>query len=398
MRLIDHAAARVGAEACRAAGYDGAVRYLCDSPDRGLVNKSLTPDEAKGYIDRGMPLVSNWQKGKNETADWRRGFDGGLADAKAALAQHFACGGPGFCPIFFSIDEDVSLQQWNDVASNYLRGAGSVLDKRWVGIYGGSKQCAWAIEDDLIGHSTTPGKRWAWQTRAWSNGAREDTAVLFQGRIDQDQINGIGIDVNDVTATDFGQWQVDRTPRPGVRPTPNRFAMFSPNCDDRPRHVIWWCLHTQEGNGTAESLSQFLANPASQVSYNYTVDNATIIDNVPTDRSPWCLLNGNGRSINAVFAGSRAAWTRDDWMQISRAIDNAAMLCADDCAAFGIPIEFIGADGVRDGRPGIIDHFSYTVGAQDGSHTDVGPGFPWDYFLSKVREFGDVHAAPVPVV
>lgn len=397
MRLIDHAAGRVGAQACREAGFDGAIRYLANSPDRGLPNKILLPEEARGYLDRGMPLVSNWQKGKGPTADWRRGFDGGAADARAALDHHFLCGGSGWSPIFFSIDDDVSIDQWNDLCAPYLRGAASVLDRQWVGMYGGSKQCAWALEDDLVGHSTTPGKRWLWQTRAWSGQEREAAAVLFQARIDQDQINGIGIDVNETWADDFGQWQLDRRPAPptGNRPTPNRYPKWSANRQDRQgAEVLWWVLHTQEGNGTAESLAQYLGNPAPggnpglAVSYHYCVDNGTIVDVVPTEDAAWCLLGGNNYSINLVFAGSRASWSRDDWFRNAQgAMDIAAMLAADDCAAFGLPVEFIGPDGVAQGRKGIIDHYAYTVGAGSGSHTDVGRGFPWDYFISKVREY-----------
>jgi hypothetical protein len=52
-----------------------------------------------------------------------------------------------------------------------------------TGIYGGSRACAWAIGDNVIGHSTTAGHRWAWQTRAWSRGEREPAAVLYQSAI-----------------------------------------------------------------------------------------------------------------------------------------------------------------------------------------------------------------------
>ena len=37
-----------------------------------------------------------------------------------------------------------------------------------------------AIADGVVGASSTPGFRWAWQTKAWSGGEREPAAVLFQ--------------------------------------------------------------------------------------------------------------------------------------------------------------------------------------------------------------------------
>ena len=67
----------------------------------------------------------------------------------------------------------------------------------------------------MIGHSTTPGHRWAWQTKAWSHGEREPTAVLYQsvvvGASDPGVILGdTHVDVDEVLAADFGQWDLDR--------------------------------------------------------------------------------------------------------------------------------------------------------------------------------------------
>ncbi|MFD8100283.1 peptidoglycan DD-metalloendopeptidase family protein, partial [Nocardia fluminea] len=111
LQLVDHAAARPGAQAVKADGYHGAVRYLVDSPERGLINKKLTPEEAAGYLGLEMPLVSNWQKGKNATADWRRGFDGGVADAEAADAWHRHSCRPAHSPIFISNYHDTTLSE-----------------------------------------------------------------------------------------------------------------------------------------------------------------------------------------------------------------------------------------------------------------------------------------------
>ena len=222
-RLVDHAAGRPGAQAVRDAGFDGAVRYLANSPDRGLPNKILTPEEAREYLDRKMFLVSNWQKGKNASADWRRGERGGIEDASAALAHHIKCGGPTFAPIYFSIDEDVTAKVWNDLCAPYLRGVHQVIGKPWTGVYGGLRSMWYALEDDLVGRNAA-GRPWLWQTRAWSsydpNTGKWNNqvywhpeAVLRQERIDQDRVAGIGIDINTTWADDFGQWNIDRTPK-----------------------------------------------------------------------------------------------------------------------------------------------------------------------------------------
>jgi len=220
-KLADHAGARPGAKATKEAGFDGAIRYLANSPDRGLPNKILLPEEAREYLDLGMFLVSNWQKGKNATADWKRGFEGGREDAKQALNWHYHCGGPPNCPIYFSIDDDVNLNQWNSLCAPYLKGCAEILGKQWVGVYGGLRPMGWAIEDDLVGHNGQ-GKRWLWQTKAWSmvNGVRtwHPQTVLRQELVvppDYAEIRGIPVDVNFTYADDFGQWMDRNAPAGG---------------------------------------------------------------------------------------------------------------------------------------------------------------------------------------
>src|SRR5574338_140018 len=66
----------------------------------------------------------------------------------------------------------------------------------------------------------------------------------------------------------------------------------SPNTSGRGgAKVQWWLLHTQEGDGTAQSLAGYLQQASSQVSYHYTVDNSgVVVDVVDTDRASWSVL------------------------------------------------------------------------------------------------------------
>jgi hypothetical protein len=71
------------------------------------------------------------------------------------------------------------------------------------------------MRDGVIGRSTTAGHAWAWQTRAWSGGEREPAAVLYQDVIVTAADPGVllgdtHVDVDDVLAADFGQWDVAR--------------------------------------------------------------------------------------------------------------------------------------------------------------------------------------------
>lgn len=172
-----------------------------------------------------------------------------------------------------------------------------------------------------------------------------------------------------------------------VKPAYREIERWSGNSQPRGTKLDLFLLHTQEGDGTAESLAGFLQNPNSGVSYHYTVDNAvTVCDVVDTDLASWAVLSANGRSINLCFAGSRASWSRAQWLdRMGRGIEVAAWLAVQDCRKYGIPTAVI-APPYRRGA-GISDHRYVTRVLGDGTHTDVGDGFPWDVFTAHINRF-----------
>ena len=185
------------------------------------------------------------------------------------------------------------------------------------------------------------------------------------------------------------------------RPDYNEYPMWSPNCSSRGgRTVDLFLLHTQEGDGNADSLARFLQNPANEVSYHYTVSEddhdhgVTVVDVVDTDDASWSVLSANNRSINLCFAGSHAAWSRDQWLKQSRAIDVAAYLAVQDCKRYGISTRVVAPP--YNSTPGISDHQYVTKVLKDGSHTDVGPNFPWGVFAASVAKYSNQTPAPAP--
>lgn len=213
----------------------------------------------------------------------------------------------------------------------------------------------------------------------------------------------------DVTVTPYylGAWAGHRDhvhtrqsrpiPLPGEvsvanKPDYNEFPLWSPSYSSRGgTKVDAFFLHTQEGGGgdaAAENLAKYLAEPVNKVSYHYTVSQAsdggvTVVDTCDTDYASWSVLSANSRSINLCFAGSRASWSRDDWMRQSKAIDVAAYLAVQDCRKYKFRAEVI-APPYTGRIPGISDHRYVTKILKDGTHTDVGDGFPWDYFAARV--------------
>lgn len=228
--VVDYAGRPPGAAAIKAAGHIGAVRYISgDRTGGGLPGKPVTLAEVEDYRRQGLETAFCWQYGKDSTTappDVMRGREGGLADARAAQAKLSELGRPDH-PVFFAVDFDISVAEWNRVAVHYFRAAGEVLGVDRVGIYGHSRVCHWAgPEDGVIGRS---GNGWlAWQTRSWSAGALgRDYCVLYQGVVDTPtspgpRINGTVVDVNDVWAQDWGQKPRPRkeTPSVNIRPNP----------------------------------------------------------------------------------------------------------------------------------------------------------------------------------
>ena len=219
LRLLDFAERLVPADQIKSAGYDGALVYVSElRPGADFDFKPVTRDYADSLRALGLHVVSCYQYGKPgwpTPSDFTRGYEGGVADAQTALQLHGAAGGPDSAPIFFSVDEDIDLDTWNGLAVQWLRGINSVLGVHRTGIYGSANVCGWAIRDGVIGQSTTPGYAWAWQTRAWSDGVREPAAVLYQYVIVTASdpgvaLGGTHVDVDEVLAADFGQWDLQR--------------------------------------------------------------------------------------------------------------------------------------------------------------------------------------------
>jgi hypothetical protein len=215
--LIDFAMRQIPAQDIRAAGHAGVINYVSTSrPGSSMGAKPITLPYAQSLTAAGLVIVSNYQYGKpgsTAPSDFTRGYAGGVADAKTAWQLHTAAGGGQNAPVFFTIDDDINRDTWNNVALQWFRGINSVLGVQRTGVYGGINTCQWAAADGVIGQSTTPGKVWAWQTRSWSGGKVHPAAVLYQRIVSTASnpgplVGGLEVDVSDALASDVGQWNM----------------------------------------------------------------------------------------------------------------------------------------------------------------------------------------------
>lgn len=199
--LLDYAAGVLSAADIKAAGALGSVRYVSDRRPGAewMLGKPITIDEARDLYRGGLKIVSNYQFGKQDTADWLGGQAAGVSHAKRGWELHTAAGGPTGAPIYASIDDNPTYEQYKQQAAPYLRGWESVLGHQRVGVYGNSKVIDWALQDGL--------GSWFWQHN-WGSpkGFVHPAAHLHQFEIDARKVAGVGVDLNNILKPQFGQW------------------------------------------------------------------------------------------------------------------------------------------------------------------------------------------------
>ena len=199
--LFDYSAGVLKAADIKAAGALGAIRYVSDRRPNAqwLLGKPIQLPEARDLYQAGLKIVSNYQFGKADTADWLGGQSAGVTHAKRGWELHTAAGGPVGAPIYVSIDDNPTREQYRQQVAPYLRAWESVIGHQRVGIYGNSTTIDWALQDGL--------GSWFWQ-HVWGTpqGYIHPEAHLHQFEIDARSVAGVGVDLNDILKPQFGQW------------------------------------------------------------------------------------------------------------------------------------------------------------------------------------------------
>ena len=199
--LLDYSAGVLKAADIKAAGALGAIRYVSDRRPNAqwMLGKPIQLSEARDLYQAGLKIVSNYQFGKADTADWLGGQAAGVTHATRGWELHTAAGGPVGAPIYVSIDDNPTLEQYKQQVAPYLRAWESVIGHQRVGIYGNSTTIEWALQDGL--------GSWFWQHN-WGTpqGYIHPEAHLHQFEIDARSVAGVGVDLNDILKPQFGQW------------------------------------------------------------------------------------------------------------------------------------------------------------------------------------------------
>ena len=202
--VIDYAAGVPSAASIKAAGHLGAVRYVSQrrpGTENWMLGKPVTLTETRSLAAEGLQTASVYQFGRAETADWLQGAAGAAVHAPQAIALHVAAGGPTDRPIYVAIDDNPTRTQYVNHIRPYLQAfqAALTLAGYRTGVYGNYNVIDWAIADGI--------GTYFWM-HDWGSGGKihPRTTIHQLPQNKQKVIDGVTVDINNVYATDWGQW------------------------------------------------------------------------------------------------------------------------------------------------------------------------------------------------
>lgn len=144
---------------------------------------------------------------------------------------------------------------------------------------------------------------------------------------------------------------------------------------------------TNEGSTPAEGMGAWFASGKAGGSAHAGFDTDSICTYVDDGDTAWGAPGANSDGLHGELAG-RASQTVSQWKDSDslRIIENGAIWFAEKSLKHGIPARYLTDAQVADGRTeGITSHRQITRALRRGTHTDPGPNFPFDYFLSRVK-------------
>lgn len=186
----------------------GVMRYVGSAGNP----KNITSGEFRAYVAGGVPFGLVYE---SSGADYVGGTAAGRVAGFAARTPARAFGFPDSRPLFTTIDRGV---HWADVIGDYQRAFNiAAAGGAPQGFYGDAE-----IGDRLLALGLI---RWYWQAgaRAWPGDAIDDPRACLVQRVAKTypQFPASSYDVNDVFATDWGQYPAPKLtpPKPPKPPT-----------------------------------------------------------------------------------------------------------------------------------------------------------------------------------
>ncbi|WP_284783521.1 DUF1906 domain-containing protein [Corynebacterium rhinophilum] len=229
--IIDFSSGIPSPDAIKRAGHIGAIRYVSKKRPGAawMTGKPVTLQETAANAAAGLPTASVYQFGRAETADWKQGAAGAAIHAPQAIALHKAAGGPTNRPIYIAIDDNPTREHYTQFIRPYLQAFSKALSVAGyqTGVYGNYNTIEWASQDGI--------GTFYWMHDWGSNGKIHPKTTIHQlPQSRQQTIENVIVDVNEVYASDWGQW-TPGSKQPGIQDLSSTLDKAIPNMPDLPQ-------------------------------------------------------------------------------------------------------------------------------------------------------------------
>lgn len=229
--IIDFSSGIPSPAAIKRAGHIGAIRYVSNKRPGAawMTGKPVTLQEAAANAAAGLPTASVYQFGRAETADWKQGAAGAAIHAPQAISVHKAAGGPTHRPIYIAIDDNPTREHYTQFIRPYLQAFSKALSVAGyqTGVYGNYNTIEWASQDGI--------GTFYWMHDWGSNGKIHPKTTIHQlPQSRQQTIENVIVDVNEVYASDWGQW-TPGSKQPGIQDLSSTLDKAIPNMPELPQ-------------------------------------------------------------------------------------------------------------------------------------------------------------------
>lgn len=161
------------------------------------------------------------------------------------------------------------------------------------------------------------------------------------------------------------------------------------------RRIIAGVIHTAEGALDEVSLGKYFASTSQDVSSHWGIgQQGGIALYVPEKWAAWTARSANSFAVQVELCGF-AKWTRAQWLAKPKMLDSCARLMAEWHQDYGFALRHGTVAELRQGVKAFYDHDDCSK-AFDGTHWDVGNGFPWDIVLAKAKRYAYPVITPTP--
>lgn len=229
--IIDFSAGIPSPAAIKRAGHIGAIRYVSNKRPGAawMTGKPVSLQETSANAAAGLPTASVYQFGRAETADWKQGAAGAAIHAPQAISLHKAAGGPTHRPIYIAIDDNPTREHYTQFIRPYLQAFSKALSVAGyqTGVYGNYNTIEWASRDGI--------GTFYWMHDWGSNGKIHPKTTIHQlPQSRQQTIENVIVDVNEVYASDWGQW-TPGSKQPGIQDLSSTLDKAIPNMPELPQ-------------------------------------------------------------------------------------------------------------------------------------------------------------------